>query len=149
MSNADSSLENRSHDFYLIFGQLDESKSPWITANWKSDFEPYFNLLIKHTENSNDTGIRAIKYNPEKRISKKDNKEFIYHSEVKLGRLKWNEKSHEKWTTSGKLKITFSILNFGTRLGQFTTKDNHLPTFILQYQMKEILKTSETLNLGI
>jgi len=42
--------------------------------------------------------IRVNKYRTEKRVSQKDDKEFIYHSEIKLGRLKWNDKSHDKWT---------------------------------------------------
>jgi hypothetical protein len=109
-TNASSSWENRPYDFYLIFGQIDENESPWITAKWKSDFEPYFGLLIKQTENIRETGIRAVKYKPEKRVSKEDNKEFIYHSDIKLGRLKWDEKSHEKWTISDKIESHF--LNF-------------------------------------
>ena len=97
-TNADPCWENREYDFYLIFGQKDEYKLPWIKTNWKSDFEPYFDLLIKQTQNIKETGIKVIKYRPEKRISKKDHQEFIYHSDIKLGRLKWDEKSHEKWT---------------------------------------------------
>jgi hypothetical protein len=110
VTNADSSWTNRPYDFYLIFGQTDESKSPWITTNWKSHFEPYFDLLIKQVENSKDTGIRVIKYKPEQRISKKDSKEFTYHADIKLGRLKWDEKSHEKWTTPNNIEKYF--LNF-------------------------------------
>ena len=106
---ADSSW-NRQYDFYLIFGQTDENKSPWIENNWKSDFQPYFDLLINQTENLKETGIKAIKYKPEKRISKKDNKEFIFHSDIKLGRLKWDEKSHNKWTIPKGQKDYF--LNF-------------------------------------
>lgn len=109
VTNANLSWENRQYDLYLIFGQTDESKSPWITTNWKSDFEPFFNLLIKQKENSKETGIRVVKYKPEKRISKY-NKEFTYHSDVKLGRLKWDEKSHEKWTIAKNIENYF--LNF-------------------------------------
>jgi hypothetical protein len=98
LTNADSSWENRQYDYYLIFGQTEENKSPWIRTNWKSDFEPYFDLLIKQNVILKETGIRATKYKPEKRISKKENEEFVYHSDIKLGRLKWDEKSHEKWT---------------------------------------------------
>lgn len=104
------SWEGRPYDFYLIFGQTDESKSPWIATNWKSDFEPYFDKLIKQAGNVKDTGIRAIKYKPETRVSKKDNKEFVYHSEIKLVRLKWDNKSHEKWTTPNNVDSYF--LNF-------------------------------------
>lgn len=109
-TNANSSWGNRPYDFYLIFGQIDDDKSPWITTNWKSDFEPYFDLLIKQTQNIRETGIRVVKYKPEKRISKKDNEEFIYHSEIKLGQLKWDEKSHAKWTIPDNMESNF--LNF-------------------------------------
>lgn len=101
---------NKQYDFYLIFGQNDESKFPWIKDNWKSDFEPYFEKILKQNENWKETAIRAIKYKLEKRISKKDNEEFIYHSEIKLGRLKWDEKSHEKWTINNNIENYF--LNF-------------------------------------
>jgi len=107
LTNAESSWENRQYDFYLIFGQTDENKSPWITANWKSDFEPYFDLLVKQNEILKETGIKATKYKPEKRISKKENKEFVYHSDIKLGRLKWDEKSHEKWTIASNTENYF------------------------------------------
>lgn len=107
LTNADSSWENKQYDFYLIFGQADENKSPWITINWKSDFEPYFDSLIKQNEILKETGIRATKYKLEKRISKKEKEEFIYHSGIKLGRLKWDEKSHEKWTTTNNTENYF------------------------------------------
>lgn len=106
-TNSDTNWENRTYDFYLIFGSDDESKSPWIKTNWKSNFEPYFDLLIKHNEFIKDTGIRVTKYKPEKRISKKENKEFIYYSDIKLGRLKWDEKSHEKWTITNNTENHF------------------------------------------
>ncbi len=91
---------NRPYDFYLIFGQNEESKFPWIKSNWDKDFKPYFDSLLKQTETYNKTGIRVIKYDVEKRTAKKDNREYIYHSEMKLGRLRWDLKSHEKWTNS-------------------------------------------------
>jgi hypothetical protein len=110
LSQLEIGWDNRPYDLYLIFGQNEESKFPWIKSNWAVNFEPYFDLLLKQTETFKETGIRAIKYKPEKRITKKDNQEFIYHSEMKLGRLKWDINSHEKWTT---LNIADSyFLNF-------------------------------------
>lgn len=97
-NQTDSGWENRPYDFYLIFGQSEEKLSPWIKSNWDQTFQPYLDLLIKQTQTANESGIRVLKYKPEKRINKKDNKEFIYHSEIKLGRLKWESKTHEKWT---------------------------------------------------
>jgi len=97
-SQLDLGWDNRPYDFYLIFGQNKESKFPWIKSNWKSNFEPYFDLLLQQTETYKQTGIRVTKFTAEKRTAKKDKKEFIYHSEIKLGRLRWDLKSHEKWT---------------------------------------------------
>ena len=100
ITKADSSWENRPYNFYLLFGQLDEMKSPWIITNWKRDLEPYLEILIKQANSYKNTGIRVIKYMSEKRTDKRDKKEFVYHSEIKLGRLKWDEKSHKKWLLS-------------------------------------------------
>ena len=113
LTNADSSWD-RQYDFYLIFGPTDENKSPWIANIWKSDFEPYFDILIKQTKNIKETGIKAIKYKPEIRFSKKDNREFVYHSDIKLGRLKWDEKSHKKWTIANQHENYFSSFELWT-----------------------------------
>lgn len=117
---------NRIYDFYLIFGQTDENKFPWITSNWKSDFEPYFDTLIKKTENSKETGIRAVKYIPEKRFSK-NNEEFIYHTEVKLGRLKWDEKSHDKWTIPDNTENYFQNFELWTPIWTICEKKQSPP----------------------
>ena len=61
LTNADLSW-SRQYDFYLIFGQTDPNKSPWIKNNWKSDFEPFFELLIKQSDNLKETGLRVVKY---------------------------------------------------------------------------------------
>lgn len=102
------------YDFYLIFGQQEESQSPWIKSNWESNFEPYFDKLIKQTEDANKTGVRVLRYKPEKRIAKKDKKEFIYHSEIKLGRLNWDSKSHCKWTIESNLGNFFRDIEIWT-----------------------------------
>lgn len=98
LTKSDKSWKNREYDFYLIFGDNDESKCPWLKSNWYSDFEPYFDTLINQIEAKLETGIRVNKYKSENKTTKKDNKEFIYHSKMKLGRLKWDNKSHDNWT---------------------------------------------------
>ncbi len=114
LTNANSSWANRSYEFYLIFGQTDEKKSPWITSNWKSEFEPLLDKLIKQCELSKETELRVTKYKSEKRISKKEKHEFIYHSEVKLGQLKWDNKSHDKWTTPNNIENYFQDFQLWT-----------------------------------
>lgn len=100
LNQLDISWQNRPYDFYLIFGQNEESRYPWIRSNWDKDFEPFIDLLLKKSVNRNKTGIRATTYKVEKRFTKNDNKEFNYLSEIKSGRLKWDAKSHDKWTLS-------------------------------------------------
>ncbi|MFB9109517.1 hypothetical protein [Flavobacterium gyeonganense] len=133
LTNADSSWENRTYDFYLIFGQKDEGKSPWITTNWKSDFEPFFDLLIKKSEFSKDTAIRVTKYKPEKRISKKNNQEFVYHSEIKLGRLKWDNKSHDKWTVPNNTENYFQDFQLWTPIWTITEKRQSPPDIYITF----------------
>lgn len=98
LTNADSDWKNRTYDFYLLFGDENESQSPWLKSNWNSNFKPYFEAILNQVRNNNETGIRVNKYKTEKRVSQKENEEFIYHSKIKLGRLKWNGESHDKWT---------------------------------------------------
>lgn len=114
LSQLDTSWENRPYDFYLIFGQNEESKLPWLHSNWKQDFEPYFDLLLKQTEIYNQTGLRVTKYAVEKRTIKKEHKEFIYHTQIKLGRLRWDWKSHEKWTLAKNADEYFQDLQLWT-----------------------------------
>ncbi len=147
LTNADSSWD-RLYDFYLIFGQTDENKSPWITNNWKSDFEPYFDLLIKQTENLKETGIRAIKYKPEKRVSKKDNKEFIYHSDIKLGRLKWNEKSHEKWTIANNIENYFLSFELWTPIWTICGKRQTPPDIYITISNEKDFKNIRDIKFG-
>ena len=98
LTDSDLSWKNRSYDFYLLFGDQDESKSPWFKSNWQSNFKPYLDAILNQAGTKKETGIRVHKYKSERRISKKESKEFLYHSEIKLGRLKWDDKSHDKWT---------------------------------------------------
>jgi hypothetical protein len=98
LSQADKNWQNRPYEFYLILGQNESDKFPWIKSNWDSSFEPYFDFLLKQTVNFDQTGIRVTKLAPEKRIAKKDKKEFTYLSEIKLGKLRWDSTSHSKWT---------------------------------------------------
>ena len=94
---ADSDLENRAYNFYLLFGDKDVAASPWLKSNWDTIFKPYIDKLLNQVEISRETGVYVNKFKAEKRTAKKDGKEFIYHSEIKLGHLKWDNKSHDKW----------------------------------------------------
>ncbi len=131
LTNDDSNLRNRPYDFYLVFGQKDMSKSPWIKTNWKLDFEPLFDLLIKESKFSKDTALRVTKYNSEKRISKKDNKEFLYQTEIKLGRLRWDNKSHNKWTTPNNTEYYFQDFELWTPIWTICEKRQVSPDIFI------------------
>ncbi|OXA85360.1 hypothetical protein [Flavobacterium hercynium] len=95
---ADVDSENRAYDFYLLFGDTDENKSPWLKSNWYTIFKPYFETLLTPVDTLKETGIYVNKFKAENRLTKKDGEQFIYLSEMKLGHLKWDDKSHDKWT---------------------------------------------------
>ena len=147
LTNADLSW-SRQYDFYLIFGQTDANKSPWIKNNWKSDFEPFFELLIKQTENFKETGIRVVKYMPEKRASKKDNKEFIYHNHIKLGRLKWDEKSHEKWTINNNHQNYFLNFELWTPIWTICDKNQTSPDIYITISNERDFENKNEIKFG-
>jgi len=95
---SDSAFQNRAYEFYLLFGEKDESKSPWLKSNWNTIFKPCFEVLLSLVETSKETGVYVNKFKAENRLTKKDGEQFIYLSEMKLGHLKWDDKSHDKWT---------------------------------------------------
>jgi hypothetical protein len=134
----------RPYDFYLIFGQKDENKSPWVKSNWEKDFEPYFDKLLSQTKTYKDTGIKVTKYNPENRIAKKDNKEFIYLSVIKTGRLKWDTKSHEKWTILDNDDNYFQDFTLWTPIWTVCDKKNITPDiFITIYNERDFANKRE------
>lgn len=131
LTKVDISSENRHYDFYLIFGQKDESKSPWLTKIWKSDFEPYLNTLINGSEYAKETALRVTKYNSEIRISKKEEKEFIYNTEIKLGRLRWDYKSHDKWTMPNNTDYYFQNFELWTPIWTICEKKQISPDIFI------------------
>lgn len=148
LTNTDSSWENRPYDFYLIFGQIDESKSPWNTTIWKSEFQTLLDGLIKQSEFAKDTALRVTKYKPEKRLSKKDNKEFFYHSEVKLGRLKWDHKSHDKWTTPNNTENYFQDFQLWTPIWTICEKRQSPPDIYITISNENDFENKREIKFG-
>jgi hypothetical protein len=101
MRPAPTGWENREYDFYLLLGQNLESEYPWIKANWSTKFESYFDKLLQQSQEYDRTAMRATAFKEEKRLAKKDGKEFIYHVPIKTGRLRWNNQTHNNWLLPG------------------------------------------------
>ncbi|GIQ57523.1 hypothetical protein Flavo103_06590 [Flavobacterium collinsii] len=83
------SFTRREFHFYLIFGN--ENNEPWKEEQWKNIYEPSFKQILNFSNYFNKTALRVLEYS-------KKSKEDQYLSMAKLGKLTWNDKSHEKWT---------------------------------------------------
>ena len=109
------SWNNRKYHFYLIFGINIFEKEPWMENEWFNKFEPLFNKIIEISPFQKDTGIRVIE----------DDGNF------KLGRLKWDKKSHEKWTLKNNDKRTFEHFESWTPIWTICEKNNTAPDIYL------------------
>jgi hypothetical protein len=148
LTNADLSWTNRPYDFYLLFGEKDETQSPWIKSNWNSNFKPYFDAILNQTAANKEVGIRVNKYKAEKRISQKDNKEFIYHSEIKLGRLKWDDKSHDKWTIENDKEEYFQSLELWSPIWTVCEKRQTPPEVFISISNQRDFENSRDIQFG-
>ena len=111
---------NRKYHFYLIFGVNNPEKEPWMENEWFNNFEPLFSKIIEASSSKNDTGIRVLEMI-------KENENEKYYKECKLGRLKWDKKSHEKWTLKNNDKRTFLHFASWTPIWTICEKNNTPP----------------------
>ncbi|UPK69480.1 hypothetical protein [Chitinophaga filiformis] len=81
---------NRNYHFFLIFGDSTNDQAPWNNKIWKENVHLRIDFLLKHSSFYKKTGLGTIQYVP------KPNSQ--YFETLKLGKLTWNESSHEKWT---------------------------------------------------
>jgi len=80
----------RQFRFYLIFGNENENNEPWKEENWKNIYEPSFRQILNFSNYFDKTALRVLEYS-------KKNKDDQFFSVEKLGKLTWNDKSHQKW----------------------------------------------------
>lgn len=81
---------NRKYHLFLFFGDTTGDEAPWSTRIWKENILPKLDILLRNSTYYKNTGIGTIQYIP------KPNSE--YYERLKLGKLGWNESSHDKWT---------------------------------------------------
>jgi len=81
---------DRKYHFFLLFGDTTNEQAPWNNKVWKENIQPRLDFLLKHSSFYKKTGLGTIQYVP------KPNSQ--YFETLKLGKLTWNESSHDKWT---------------------------------------------------
>lgn len=81
---------HRKYHFFLIFGDTTGSLAPWSKEIWKEKIQPELDLILKRSIYHKKTGLSTLQYVPRPNTT--------YYETVKLGRLSWNENSHDKWT---------------------------------------------------
>lgn len=84
------SFSERKFQFYLIFGNEIDNNEPWKEEQWKNVYEPSFRQILNFSTYFDKTALRVLEYS-------KKNKDDQYFSVEKLGKLTWNDKSHQKW----------------------------------------------------
>jgi hypothetical protein len=113
----------RQYNFYLFFGDSIDQHLPWNYEMWNEQIEPLIDkILVKSTEYKN-TGIRVLKY------QKKPNSE--YFQDLKLGKLRWDKKSHEKWTIQSESDIYFKHFELWTPIWTKCEKSNSAPDIFI------------------
>ena len=111
---------DRKYNFYVIFGENQLGKEPWMEDEWFNIFEPLFNRIVEKSPYKNDTGLRVLEM-------AKENDNDQYWKECKLGRLKWDKKSHEKWTLKNNDKRFFEHFALWTPLWTICEKTDRSP----------------------
>ncbi|SFD16793.1 hypothetical protein SAMN05518672_101845 [Chitinophaga sp. CF118] len=81
---------NRKYHFFLIFGDTIGDQAPWSKDIWRENIQPKLDYLLRKSSSYKKTGLGTSQYVP-----KPDSK---YYERLKLGKLVWNESSHDKWT---------------------------------------------------
>jgi hypothetical protein len=114
------SFSNRKYEFYLIFGKITENHELWRRETWTTVYEPIFRRILELSPEFEKTGIRVLEYGKKEETDQ-------YMSEIKLGRLKWNKKSHDKWTLDQEDKRFFNHFESWTPIWTICEKTDKSP----------------------
>jgi hypothetical protein len=130
------------YHFYLVFGEKISGKEPWLEGEWINNFEPLFNKIIEISSYKNDTGLRVLEYKKEQETDK-------YYKEYKLGRLKWDRKSHEKWTLKNNDKRIFHHYQSWTPLWTICEKNDRPPDVYIAFSDERSIYGNDPLQFDI
>jgi hypothetical protein len=112
--------DNRKYHFYLLFADTTKDKELWTKNVWTNQVQPILDEIIKKSKYYDKTGLSVIAYTP------KPNSK--YFDEIKFGKLRWNDKSFEKWTvTETNKEILFDHLDCWTPMRAVCGKIDSAP----------------------
>lgn len=112
--------DNRKYHFYLLFADTTKGKEPWTKTIWAEQVQPVFDKIIKKSKYFDKTGLGVLAYAP------KPNS--IYFDDIKFGKLRWNDKSFEKWTlTDQNEEIKFAYMDSWTPMRTICEKIDSAP----------------------
>jgi hypothetical protein len=137
-----SSIEDRSYHFYLIFGESVPGKEPWMEMEWVNNFEPLFDEILALSPYKNDTGLRVLE-------RKKENETDVYYKQYKMGKLKWDRKSHDKWTLKSDDKRLFCRFESWTPRWTVCDKTGKAPDVYLSFNNEKVAGYKKTLQFDI
>jgi hypothetical protein len=140
-SKNDKEWSKRRYRFYLILGEVQDDK-PWHSNEWNEIYEPLLSQILNHSPECKNTGVRVLEY-------KKDNIDSEYYKELKLGRLRWDKKSHQKWTMEAKSEIKFNHFESWTPIWTICDKTNSAPDIFVSIQNEEVYKKRLNLQFDI
>jgi hypothetical protein len=121
-----SGWNKRTYHFYLIFGKNIIGKEPWLEDEWFNKFEPFLKKIIEISPSQKDTSLRVLEY-------AKKNESDKYYKEYKLGRLKWDEQSHKKWTLKNNDARVFAHFESWTPTWTICDKNHLSPDIYLSF----------------
>jgi hypothetical protein len=110
----------RKYHFYIIFSEIIDNKIVWSKTDWANIFEPLFQEILNISPDFKNTGVRVLAY-------KRENEQSEYFTDVKFGRLKWDNKSHEKWTVDNNTNFNFANFESWTPIWTICEKNDAAP----------------------
>jgi len=119
----------REYDFYLFFCKTENGQYPWNRDVWNNHIQPVIDKIITNSPHYKDTALKVFKYEKPNDIE--------YYKEVKSGRLRWNSKSHDKWTISDKEDIYFGSMELWTPIWTECDKKQLPPDIFLKIENEE------------
>lgn len=134
--------DNRKYHFYLLFVNKLIGKEPWSKTEWELQIHPILNKIIQHSTHYDKTGLDVLAYTP--KLNSK------YYEEVKFGKLRWNNKSFEKWNLApNDNSILFLRLESWTPMRSICGKTNSPPDIYFSIKNEQIPPNIEKLDFDI